>query len=41
MWQVKIRPVDEDECKEMTAHQAETQVFADSSLLIFFYAANI
>jgi hypothetical protein len=41
MRHVKIGPVHEDECQEMTAHQAETQVFADGSLLILFYAANI
>jgi predicted acetyltransferase len=38
---IKIRLVHEDECQEMTAHQAETQVLADGSLLIFLYTANI
>jgi hypothetical protein len=38
---VKIRPVHKDKCQEMTAHQAETQIFADGSLFIVFYAVKI
>jgi hypothetical protein len=37
---VEIRPVHEDECQEMTAHQTETQILADGSLFVVFYAAK-